>query len=34
MAGTLSPKAHTSAFQLEPLTFFDLSPRPWAKWVQ
>ena len=33
MAGTLSPKTHTSAFQLELLNFFNLSPRAWAKWA-
>ena len=29
MAGTLSPKAHNSALQLEHLKFFNLSPKAW-----
>ena len=31
MAGTLSPKAHNSAFQLELLNFFNLSPKARAE---
>jgi len=34
MAGTLSPKTHNFAVKLELLIFFNLSPRPWAKWAQ
>lgn len=31
MAGTLSPKAHNSALQLELLYFFNLSPKARAE---
>ena len=31
MAGTLSSKSYISAFQLELLYFFNLSPKAWAE---